>query len=191
MQNDSNEELILARRIATGNERAVEEFYDRYADSLYAFIYHHVNKEDAEEIWQDCLLVSIRGIAGFNGKSKIYTWLCAIAHHKIADFFRRNNQSTEAIFSPLEETENLFDKSSLPEDLLQKKAVRIKVVNTLQLLPEEYRLALTARYADEIGVEEIAHQLGRSYKATESILSRARSAFKVAFTNDQGVTNDE
>ena len=191
MQNGPNEELILARRIAVGDEDAVEEFYDRYADSLYAFIFHHVNKEDAEEIWQDCLLISIRGMAGFNGQSKMFTWLCAIARHKIADFFRKNKWSTENIFPQLEETKNLIDKSPLPEEWIQKKAVRLQVIDALQMLPDEYRIALIARYADENAVEEIALQLGRTYKGTESLLSRARLAFKRAFTNNQGVTENE
>lgn len=191
MQSDPNEELKLAHRIAAGDENAVEEYYDRYAESLYAFIFHHVNKEDAEEIWQDCLLVSIRGMASYHGQSKIYTWLCAIARHKIADFFRKNNRSIENIFTPFEEIKNLFDKSPLPEDWILKKATRVQVIDALQMLPEEYREALIARYVDDKGVEEIARRLGRSYKATESLLSRARLAFKNEFTNNQGVTDDE
>jgi RNA polymerase sigma-70 factor (ECF subfamily) len=191
MQSDPNEELRLARRIAAGDENAVEEYYDRYAEPLYAFIYHHVNKEDAEEIWQDSLLVSIRGMAGYHGQSKIYTWLCAIARHKIADFFRRNHRLAENVSTPLEETKNIFDKSPLPEDWLQKKAVRVQVIDALQMLSEEYREALIARYADDKEVEVIARQLGRSYKATESLLSRARLAFQNAFTNGQGVADDQ
>ena len=34
------------------------------------------------------------------------------------------------------------------------------------------------RYADELGVEEVAKGLGKNYKATESLLARARSAFR-------------
>jgi DNA-directed RNA polymerase specialized sigma24 family protein len=52
------------------------------------------------------------------------------------------------------------------------------VVEALGLLPTDYRMALIARYADERSVDEVARLLGRTYKATESLLSRARAAFQ-------------
>ena len=55
------------------------------------------------------------------------------------------------------------------------------VVDTLWSLPPDYRIALFTRYMEEESVECVAARLGRSYKAAESVLSRARKAFLERF----------
>ncbi len=51
-------------------------------------------------------------------------------------------------------------------------------------LPRYYRVALLARYVEEESVESVAARLGRSYKAAESVLARARRAFFERFRKD-------
>ena len=52
---------------------------------------------------------------------------------------------------------------------------------TLDHLPGRYGDALEWRYIQELTVEDIAARLGLGYKATESLLSRARAAFRDGF----------
>ena len=63
-------------------------------------------------------------------------------------------------------------------DGLQQGVARARMVEALAELPAEWREALIARYVEEQPVEEIARRLGRSYKATESLLSRARAKMR-------------
>ena len=77
---------------------------------------------------------------------------------------------------------DLVDLGPLPDALLEQERVRVSVVEALALLPEDYRTALVARYADDRRVETVAALLGRSYKATESLLSRARQALREKLT---------
>jgi DNA-directed RNA polymerase specialized sigma24 family protein len=51
-------------------------------------------------------------------------------------------------------------------------------VEVLWSLPPEYHRLLFARYAEGVAVDVLARRLGRSYKATESLLSRARAALR-------------
>jgi RNA polymerase sigma factor (sigma-70 family) len=71
-----------------------------------------------------------------------------------------------------------MDKGPLPEELLRQNATRARVVAALTELPTDYREALIARYADSCPVAEVAQRLGRTYKATESLLSRAKAALR-------------
>lgn len=180
----STDDLDLAKQIAKGNETALATFYTRYADSLFAFIYHHLDKSrpDAEDIWQDTLLAALRAMPSFRGQSHMFTWLCSIARHKIADFFRQRGSATINVFSDVSETQlsTLVSSTPQPEDMVIQQATRIRVIEALALLTEDYRTALVARYADERSVDEVARLLGRTYKATESLLSRARVAFREA-----------
>jgi DNA-directed RNA polymerase specialized sigma24 family protein len=55
MDPNTGEDLLLARRAADGDERALCQLYERFTDALFAFIYHHFNalRPDAEEVWQE------------------------------------------------------------------------------------------------------------------------------------------
>jgi RNA polymerase sigma-70 factor (ECF subfamily) len=179
------DDLTLARRAAEGDEKALAALYDRYADLLFAWIYHHLqgSRQDAEEVWQDTWLAAIRSLESYHGSSRFFTWLVGIARHKIADHFRRRGFSEPELFSNIPESRiaELIDSSPLPEEILLKRIVRRQVVEALAILSEDQRQALMARYADEKSVDEVAGLLGKSYKAAESLLSRARKAFQEAF----------
>ena len=49
--------------------------------------------------------------------------------------------------------------------------------------PAAHRAALTLRYLDGLGVPEVARTLGRTVGATESLLTRARTAFRRSYTH--------
>ena len=110
-------------------------------------------------------------------------WLCAIARHKAADHCRRRGRTAAPLSAlPPAELAALVDAGPLPEEVLAQRAVRAQVVAVLGALPAEYRAALVTRYADGHSVDEVARLLGRSYKATESLLARARAAFRAALS---------
>jgi RNA polymerase sigma factor (sigma-70 family) len=75
----------------------------------------------------------------------------------------------------------LLAESSLEPDVaVYEQDVRRLVKVTLDCLPSLYSDVLEAKYVSELSVNEIAERLGKSPKATESILSRARAAFRDA-----------
>ena len=59
-------------------------------------------------------------------------------------------------------------------------STRLRVIDTLASLPEDQRQALVARYVEGCSVEKLAQQIGKTYKAAESLLARARAAFREA-----------
>lgn len=48
-------------------------------------------------------------------------------------------------------------------------------------VPADQRIALLFRYLDGMSVREVAHAIGRSEKATESLLARGREGFRRAY----------
>lgn len=195
MDAERAQDLDLARRVAAGDEAALRVLYARHADLLFAFITHRLDgaRPDAEEVWQDTLLAAIEKLSTYRGQSRLFTWLCGIARHKIADHIRRRGRERGETFSalPPDQLARLMDAGPLPEELLLRCDVRVRVIEALAALPEEYRAALVARYADGQSVTEVAQRLGRTYKATESLLSRARGAFRAAFSAASEEDRDE
>ena len=183
MEGETGAELALAERVTNGDETALRTLYDRYADPLFAFVFHSLDgaRQEAEEVWQDTLAAAIRTLPAYRGQSRLFTWLCGIARHKLADYHRRQcNRRQHLSLMPPEELARLLDKGPLPDDLVNQRATCLRVVEVLGQLPLDYREVLLARYAEGQTVEEIARTLDRSYKATESLLSRAREAFRAA-----------
>ena len=66
---EAAKDLTLARQVTDGDERALEAFYPRYADPLFAFIYHHIDEShpDAEDVWQETLLAAINALPAYRG----------------------------------------------------------------------------------------------------------------------------
>jgi RNA polymerase sigma-70 factor (ECF subfamily) len=181
---DEPSDEVLVQRAASGDEQAIEILYERYADSLFAFIYHHLDgdRPDVEDIWQETLAAAFRSLGSYRGQAHFFTWLCSIARHKIADHLHRQRMCPAEQFSDVPEPRLsvLVAGGPLPEEVLMNRANRVRVVEALARVSQNYRLALIARYGDGLGVEEVATLIGRTYKATESLLSRARSALREA-----------
>jgi DNA-directed RNA polymerase specialized sigma24 family protein len=106
MDIELEEDRDLVRRIAAGEQAALAAFYECYADPLFAFIYHHLDRcrADAEDVWQKTLLAAIRPASSYGGRSRLFTWLCAIARHKIADHLRRQGWAVAQPFADLPES---------------------------------------------------------------------------------------
>jgi RNA polymerase sigma-70 factor (ECF subfamily) len=183
MDCDTADDLALAERAINGDEDALRTLYERHADPLFAFIFHSLDgaRPEAEEVWQDTLSAAIRALPTYRGQSRFFSWLCSIARHKIADHCRRQNRIRQnlSLFSP-EDLTRFMDAGPLPDEIVSQQAVRLRVVEILGQLPPDYRTALVARYVDGHSVEEVARLLDKNYKAAESILSRAREAFRAA-----------
>lgn len=181
MSPDFKDDLNLATRVVQGDTSAFDDFYTQYADLVFAFIYHLLDgaRADAEDIWQDTFIAAFRALPGYRGQSRLSSWLCSIARHKVADFRRRKSGTGGAVssLSP-EQLLELMDSGPLPDEMLQQGITRARIVEALAGLPVECRDALIARYMEEQSVEEVARRLGRSYKATESLLSRARAKLR-------------
>jgi RNA polymerase sigma-70 factor (ECF subfamily) len=182
MKTEDPGDLGLARRVAEGDAQALEAMYARYADPLFAFIAGRLDgpRADAEDAWQDTWLSALRALPRYRGESRLFTWLCGIARHKVADHHRRRGQRAVAAAVEMDAVDlsHLLDRGPLPDELLRQETVRAQVVEALALLPDDYRAALVQRYADGESVDAVAASIGRSYKATESLLARARQAFR-------------
>lgn len=176
---DESELIAALRRGETG---AWAELCDRYGGALYRYAFHRTGGEAAwaEDIRQETLLAAADAIRSFRGDAPLFGWLCSIARRKAADELRRRGRLADPLpdDDPSEEAWERMERDPLPEALLESVELRAMVVRALWSLPAEYRRLLTERYADGVDVDTLARRTGRSYKATESMLSRARAALR-------------
>ncbi len=177
-----NYEITLLRRLARGDRQALAEFYDRYIGPVYRFVYHQVggHQQDAEDVTQETFIAAINNLDSFRGDSRLYVWLCGIAWHKATDLRRRRDNvktpqltGDDVLFQLRGASQQLA-----VEEVAEREFLRRQVWQALMALPEHYRQVLTLKYLEEFTVSEIALLMARSEKAVESLLTRARDAFK-------------
>ena len=123
----------------------------------------------AEELTQQTFVEAVRRRASHDGRSDAVTWLCGIGRHKLLDHYRRAGRDSRRQLRLVSESPGQSDSWSQHE-------LRSGVESALARLPGEQRIVMTLRYLDQMPVREIASTIGRSEKATESLLSRAREA---------------
>lgn len=98
-------------------------------------------------------------------------WLITVARNKLIDHWRREAVADRArsvverpVVDNIDPWETVIDKS--------------RANSVLAGLPPHYRAALTLRYLDDLSVPECAEHLRKSVRSTESLLVRARAAFR-------------
>ncbi len=161
-------------RLREGDREAWQAVFAQYGAALFRYCCCRCGgrADQADDLRQETLLAAVDGIAGFRGEVPLFAWLCGIARHKAADAARRQRR-----LMPLDDAPGVPDAAAEAG----RWEVRERVIETLWALPEEYRSALLCRYVEGEDVMTVARRAGRGYKAAESLLSRARRAFREGF----------
>ncbi len=175
------DERLLVEGLLKGSERWLGLYYRTYSSPVRRFITSRVRlPDDAEEILQDTLLSSLDSLALFSRRSSLFTWLCSIARHEIADYYRRRTIKT-IVFSKVPFVERFVSRALEPDAGFMRREYEQRVKQALSMILPHYRTALELKYMDGLSVAEISEQLGMSLKACESVLTRARKAFELAY----------
>jgi RNA polymerase sigma-70 factor, ECF subfamily len=183
-------ELTLARRMAAGDERAHAEFFDAYFAGLYRFALGRLERDEdaAQQVAQAALTRAALKIKSFRGEAALFTWLCTFCRHELSAWRRRH----KGLGRPVELREEAHEVRTALEALASQPAAGSRaasrredvvraVQSTLDALPRHYGDALEWKYVLGLTVQEIAERLGLGPKAAESLLSRARQAFRDRF----------
>jgi len=171
-------ESQLISRILSGNKKAIENFCHQYKDPLFIFVSKRVkNEADAEDITQETLISALNALPNFKSKSKLFTWLCGIAKHEIADYYRKRKLKT-VLFSKMPFLQDWADEALGPQGKYLKDELKEEIKYVLENLSEGYSKILRLKYIEGLSMKAIAKKLSITAKAVESRLYRARKKFK-------------
>lgn len=171
------EESQLVKRAVVGDKKAQAKVFRAHQERVLNFILQRVKDlEDAEEVLQETFISVFEALPFYSVKSSLLTWICGIAKHEIADFYRKKKIKT-IVFSIFPSLEDFVGQALSPEGILEKKELKEKIIKVLNLLAEGYSRVLRLKYIEGFSVREIARRLGETEKAIESRLTRARKAF--------------
>jgi RNA polymerase sigma-70 factor (ECF subfamily) len=174
------EEQALREAVLAGNESAWRALYERAFDPVYAFVFHRADRraDRTDEIVQETWLIAVRRLQQFDPRQGGFeSWLKGIAENVLKNHRRRWQREP---------------RSELPETAATGRKVNDEVASrelfalAMTALPSRYETVLRAKYQERLSVAEIAGRLGGTPKAIESLLSRAREAFRRAYERLSG-----
>jgi RNA polymerase sigma-70 factor, ECF subfamily len=185
----SREDRKLARRLLAGDEASFEAFFEDAFPRLFRFALVRVghDEEAARDAVQATLCKALDHLQRYRGDAPLFTWLCTICRNEIVDHHRRHRwQAWAALIEDAPSVRDALrrlaaERSDDVETARRRRELGRLVHATLDHLPERYAKALEIRYLEGLSVARVAARLGLGYKAAESVLSRARDAFKSAF----------
>ena len=129
----------------------------------------------------------------YRGEAALFTWLCTFCRHEISAFCRKQQRQPRKLELREEIPEIRAALESLattddtdPRAILRRREVARMVQITLDHLPPRYGDALEWKYIHGMSVKEVADLLGVGPKAAESLLTRARVAFRDGFSTLAG-----
>lgn len=178
----AQEESALIERIVAGETQLFHELIRPYEKLVYVTILAMVKNEvEAEDGAQETMINAFRHLKSFRGEAKFSTWLVTIAMNEGRKRLRKVKVAAETPLEiPTDENEGDFtpavltDWREIPLEALERKELRKKLREAVELLPEKYREVFVLRDIEGLNQEETAAALGISVTLVKVRLHRAR-----------------
>jgi len=191
----------LMTRARAGDGSAFRELTEPYRRELQVHCYRMLGSfQDAEDALQDSLLAAWQGLAGFEGRASLRTWLYRIATNRCLNALRsaKRRQAKEWDVPTVEPPEptrlgEIVWLEPYPDALLegaidgplgpearyeQTEAISLAFVTALQVLPARQRAVLILREVLGYHASEVADMLDSSVESVNSALKRARAGLR-------------
>jgi RNA polymerase sigma-70 factor (TIGR02960 family) len=189
----------LMTKARAGDGDAFRAMTEPHRRELQAHCYRMLGSfQDAEDALQETLLAAWQGLAGFEGRASLRTWLYRIATHRCLNALRSTRRRPAKAWNipevePPEPTglgevvwlepypdvllEGAIDGPLGPEARYeQTEAISLAFVTALQVLPARQRAVLVLRDVLGFHADEVADMLGASVESVKSLLKRARAS---------------
>lgn len=155
--------------------RRFESLYREALPEVYRYLLHRAGSASAaEDLTQETFMAAVASLKADRQDVSI-PWLIGVARYKLIDHYRRA--------ATAEAHRSWQEAPPIPDELVQwhVEPTRDRAIAALEALSGDHRLVLVLRHLDDLSVPEIAALLERSVHAVESLLVRARSAFKRSY----------
>lgn len=169
-------EQHLVRSLKQGSKQALYYWFKHYKpDLMKVALKKAKNKKDAKDLVQETFINSYKQIQLFKENSSLLTWMMSILRHEIADYYRKKYAKRAIKVVPLGDY-------LLSRPLKDSHQISQKVRRALSKMIGRRKKLLLMKYVDGLRVDEIANKVGRTFKAVESDLYRARESFKEIYS---------
>lgn len=172
----------LVERVQRGDPKAFDLLVLKYQQRIVNLVSRFVrNQADALDVTQDAFIKAYRALPNFRGESAFYTWMYRIAVNTAKNYLTvqsRRPPGMEQDISEIEQFEgdNALKEYATPENLLLRDEIQETVINAIEGLPEDLRIAITLREVEGLSYEDIAVAMDCPIGTVRSRIFRAREA---------------
>ena len=171
MKTPSDEELMIAVR--DGDLAAFEQIVVRHQADAWKAAYRFTGDAvEAEDLAQEAFLRILDAAGRYKPTATFRTYLFRVLTRLCLDHVRKKRPIP---IDPLPQTADGLPSPSRQVDRQERDKL---IQAALDALPADYRMAAVLRYFEGLSGTEMAVAMGRSEKAVERLLSRARSALE-------------
>lgn len=178
------EEEVLIERLKDPVTR--EASYRTLISTHKQRLYWHIRKivlnhDDTDDVLQNTFIKVFRHIDGFNGDSKLYSWMYRIATNESISFLNKKAKHLHVDMRTLQEqrVDNLEADVYFDGDEIQ-----LKLQKAIIRLPEKQQLVFNMKYFDNLKYEEISEILGTSVGALKASYHHARKKIELFLLNE-------
>ena len=168
----------LIANVRNCDPQSVSDFYRKNSSKILNYLTKRLpSREDAQELTNDVFLEAIDSLNLLREDENLGAWLYKIAHNKMVDYYR-GRKIKSVLLSQMPYLQIIANEISQPEFQFEKNRIRDKIEATLSKLSNRHQKILRLHYEEEIPVKELGLIFNLSFKATESLLFRARKKFQ-------------
>jgi RNA polymerase sigma-70 factor (ECF subfamily) len=150
--------------------QALAEIYDRYAKSIYGYLYRYLgDAAQAEDLTSE---VFVRLLSVLNTprapRDRLQGWLYRVAHNLAIDWFRQ-----QAKGGTLASSEDLPTEDDSPLAVLEKRQVQQQLRVAMRKLTADQQQVLLLRFGQGFKIAEVSRLMDRSEGAIKVLQHRA------------------
>ena len=173
----SDQELI--EEVLNGNSKAYAVLVKNHQRFVFTLALRFTkNREDAEEIAQDCFIKAYRSLGTFKQTSKFSTWLYTITYTTAMSFLRKRQVDTTSIDNDENVLQLVNNISSYNSDLVEQKSANVYLNIAINNLSPIDAAIITLFYLGEQSLEEIGQAMHMEPNTIKVKLHRARARLK-------------
>jgi len=153
------------------------EIYNRYYKGMYNVSYRIVKDSSvAEDVMQESLLSAFTKLDTFKGEVSFGAWLKRIVVNNSIHQYRKQKKRQEVdlgnVMYRVEDNDGYVSDNGMIEQKAQK------VIETMKLLKDNYRVSLTLHLIEGYDYEEISEIMNLSYANCRTMISRAKESLR-------------
>jgi RNA polymerase sigma-70 factor, ECF subfamily len=178
-------EASLLARARAGDVAAFEQLSGAYADRLFMLLLRLIgDRTEAEDVAQEVMLRAWRGITGFQGRSRYFTWLYQIAVNEANRALGRRACRPPSVPLGPQELRLPAAAAEDPSRQAENSELRVALSQALAALPPPLRTALVLRDVEGLSTQEAAEIAGIGQAAFKSRLHQARLRVRAALGDE-------
>lgn len=172
-------DLALITAILAGNTAVYADLVKRHQRFVFTLAMRFAkNREDAEEIAQDCFVKAYRALGTFKQTSKFSTWLYSITYTTAMTFLRKKRLDTQSINDDEQVLQIANSGNDFDGNDVERKSSYAYLNQAIDLLLPDDAAIITLFYKGEQSLEEIGQSLGMDPNTVKVKLFRARQRLK-------------